>query len=146
MNTLKDSRRELSLGLNQNSLERVVCQVFKQYYSGAWIPPKKSSKPGDTDIIAPLPTRSSVRIQVKYYQGTAGTWAVEQLEKQMEEGDECIVVSTCRLSDEARKLAESLGIDVIEGSDLADLIFENIDSLDEEDLWSAGFSQNFELR
>ena len=67
---------------------------------------------------------------------------VHQLRNSMGKGEHGIIVTTNRASEAARKLAASdlsKPIGIIDGSEFAQLVLENLDELSREDRWALGF-------
>jgi hypothetical protein len=67
----------------------------------------------------------------------------------MELGEHGIIVTTNRASESARKLADSDSvkpIGMIDGPEFAELVFDNLDRLNDQDIWALGLRRALGLR
>ncbi len=137
-------------GINPTQFEEVVRKVLELYFPGLErLSTRNSPKGADTDLKAELPGNVTVRVQVKCYRDDwgkpLGEDAVKQLRGSMRPGDNGIIVTTGKASEEAKKLADSdpeKPIAIIEGPDFAQLVFDNIEKLSDQDLWELGLRCN----
>lgn len=139
-------------GINSSSFEEAVRKVLSLYFPGLERLATTNAAVGDTDLKTSLPGGIVVRIQVKCYQDQQGPLteeAVQQLRGSMELGDHGIVVTTNRVSPEAIKAAEtdpSRPISIIEGVEFSQLVFDNLEQLTDQELWSLGLRREIATR
>lgn len=130
-------------GVNSNTFEDAVCSLLSNYFPGLHRLATTNSKEGDTDLLAELPGGVNVRIQVKYFyvkQGVLKEDAVEQLAASMQSGDNGIIVTSTKIGESAKNKANEIfkesskEINFIDGKEFVELLFEQVDSLSEEEL------------
>ena len=95
----------------------------------------------DADVKASKEDRFSsdnLLVQVKHHQGISGDWGIKQLEEikrlsQKDYSDHILIfVTSAEVTTDLRKKAESLSIRVIDGHELADWIYENLNKLNQD--------------
>ncbi len=136
-------------GVNPFTFEEAVRKLLSLYYPSLDRQSTRNSSSGDTDLKADLPGDVVVRIQVKNFypsMGHLGEDAVRQLADSMEPGDIGIVVTSGVVGNDAKDLAskyaeKGLYISFIDGQQFVDLLFENIDSIDEQSLGVFGLTR-----
>lgn len=133
-------------GIQSSSFEDVVETVLDNYFPNITRQATTSNEIGDTDLKADLPGGVTVRVQVKHFypdQGELPAKAVSQLEKSMTPGDNGIVVTSTKASDEAVKAANASNhqIGIIDGSEFVELIFENLEDFTNEELRTLGLQE-----
>ena len=141
------------IGVNPNTFEEAVRKLLSLYYPSLERQSTRNSSTGDTDLRANLPGDVVVRIQVKNFypsMGPLGEDAVRQLAESMEPGDIGIVVTSGDVGSEAKDLArkyeeKGLYISFIDGQQFVDLLFENIDSIDEQSLDVFGLTRKLTI-
>jgi len=140
-------------GINSSRFETAVLKVLSFYFPNLQRLATTNAPVGaDTDLKTSLPGDVVIRVQVKCYQDDQGELqedAVRQLRESMDPGDHGIVVTTNRVSETARALATSdtaKPIGVVDGPDFAQLVFDNLDRLDDEDIWSLGLRRALAVR
>ncbi|HUW34669.1 MAG TPA: restriction endonuclease [Planctomycetota bacterium] len=140
-------------GISSPRFEEAVQRVLSLYYPGLQrLPTKNAPNGGDTDLKTSLPGGVVIRVQVKCYQdhvGEISEAAVRQLRESMELGEHGIVVTTNRASEKARKLAESdpqKPIGIIDGPRFAEIVFENLEQLKDQDIWALGLRRSLTVR
>ncbi|GAB4326078.1 MAG: hypothetical protein Kow0074_20250 [Candidatus Zixiibacteriota bacterium] len=140
-------------GVNSNQLENSVRNLLALYFPGLERLATKNAPAGaDTDLMSSLPGGVIVRVQVKCFQDAQGSLessVVDQLRKSMEPGEHGIIVTTGKVCDAARQaaLAESdRPIGIIDGSEFAELVFDNIERLTDQDLWNLGLRRSIAVR
>ncbi len=130
--------------VNSNTFEDAVCSLYIRFFPGLRRLATTSSDKGDTDLLAELPGKVNVRIQVKHFypeHGEVQDWVVDQLAGSMETGDHGIIVTSGAISISARKKAEALAdktISFIEGQEFVEHLFEAIDTMPKEALATFG--------
>ncbi len=140
-------------GINSPGFEKAVLKILSFYFPGLVRLATTDAPAGaDTDLRTSLPGGIIVRVQVKCYQddrGALGEDAIRQLRDSMELGEHGIIVTTNRASESAQKLAASDSvkpIGIIDGPEFAELIFDNLDRLNDEDTWALGLRRALGLR
>lgn len=140
-------------GINSTRFEEAVLKVLSFYFPDLLRLATTNAPVGaDTDLRTELPAGIVIRVQVKCYRGDWGELsedAVLQLRGSMEVGEHGIVVTSNRASEEARRSADSdplRPIGIIDGPDFAQLVFDNLDKLDDDDLWTLGIRRALGLR
>jgi len=140
-------------GVNDDQFESAVQAVLSFYFPYIKRLGKQNAPPGaDTDLLAELPGKVVVRVQVKCFReqlGNLGVAAVEQLRKSMNPGDNGIIVTTNEADADAVALAEKSPerpIDIIDVNEFAEIVFENIDKLRDEDLHRLGLTRPLAIR
>lgn len=131
-------------GINSPRFEEAVCRVLSYYFPGLERLATTNAPLGDTDLKTSLPGGIVVRVQVKCYQDSWGALteaAVQQLRDSMELGEHGIIVTTNKVSPEAVNAAgkdPAKPIGIIDGVEFAQLVFDNLDRLADQDLWALG--------
>ena len=140
-------------GINSTRFEEAVLKILSFYFPGLVRLATTDAPAGaDTDLRTSLPGGIIVRVQVKCYQddrGALGEDAVRQLRDSMELGEHGIIVTTNRASESAQKLADSDSvkpIGMIDGPEFAELVFDNLDRLNDQDIWALGLRRALGLR
>jgi len=140
-------------GINSPRFEKVVLKVLSFYFPGLYRLATTNAPAGaDTDLKAALPGGIVVRVQVKCYRDDRGSLredAVRQLRDSMELGEHGIIVTTNRASESAQNLAASDSlkpIGIIDGPEFAQLVFDNLDRLNDEDIWALGLRTALAVR
>lgn len=140
-------------GINSPRFEEAVLKVLSYYYPGLCRLATTNSPVGaDTDLKTSLPGGIVIRVQVKCYRDTWGELqedAVRQLRDSMELGEHGIIVTTNRASEAAYKLAASDSmkpIGIIDGPEFAQLVFDNLDKLNDGDMWTLGIRRALTVR
>ncbi len=134
--------------INSSTFEEAVAVMLRNYFPGIRRLATTNSNVGDTDLLAELPGKITVRIQVKHFypdQGELKTWVVDQLADSMETGDNGIIVTSGTISDEAIRKAEALSdkrISFIDGAEFVELLFESIAETPEDTLMVFGLSRS----
>jgi predicted Mrr-cat superfamily restriction endonuclease len=140
--------RGLIPNINSSTFEEAVRVVLKNYFPSIRRLSTSNSKVGDTDLLAELPGKITVRVQVKHFypdQGELKAWVVDQLAGSMETGDNGIIVTSGRISDEAIRKAEGLPdkrISFIDGTEFVEILFESIEQTPEDALMVFGLSRS----
>lgn len=132
-------------------LENLVKELLlTSGYSTAEISGKRAYKgAGDADVVASRlawPCDELLLVQVKHHQGTTGTWAMSQLKEIRETmegyGDhQLVVVTTGVIRPEDRAAAGVDEIDVVDGQELVQWIYESIPKLRPETRAKLGISE-----
>jgi predicted Mrr-cat superfamily restriction endonuclease len=140
-------------GINSPRFEEAVLKILSFYFPGLVRLATTDAPAGaDTDLRTSLPGGIIVRVQVKCYQDDRGGLhedAVRQLRDSMELGEHGIIVTTNRASESAQELAASdslKSIGIIDGPEFAELVFDNLDRLNDEDIWALGLRRALALR
>lgn len=85
-----------------------------------------------------------VLIQVKHHTGLSDDYGINQLKLIKESGlydfDYLVFVTSAKISDENRNLAEKVDIKVIDGDELINWIYDDIDKLSDDTLYELGIS------
>jgi len=132
--------------VNSNPFEDAVCSLYSRFFPGLRRLATTGSEKGDTDLLAELPGKVNVRIQVKHFypkQGELQDWVVDQLASSMEAGDHGIIVTSGAISKAAREKTEGIvdkTITFIDGQEFVEHLFEAIDSIPKEVLATFGIS------
>ncbi len=100
-----------------------------------------------------LPGNAIVRVQVKHFypeEGDLRTRVVEQLAASMDPGDRGIIVTSGTIGQEARVKAScyennNINIGFIDGEQFVDLLFENIDDMDDNSLYVFGLTRTLRM-
>lgn len=120
-------------------LENLVCELMKcEGYEAEVLPKNKFTGQADADIRAIKKDSfmsKKIFVQVKHHSGYSGRHGIEQIInvlalKEYEEYDGCFITSAM-VTDDARKLADKNGIEVMDGNRLVELIINNLDKLSE---------------
>jgi len=140
---LKRLRQGELRGVHSASFEDVAVTVLENYFPNITRQSTTSDPEGDTDLKTDLPGGVTVRVQVKHFypdEGQLPVSAVTQLEKSMTLGDNGIVVTSTKASKEAIDAANEsdFQIDIIDGSEFVELIFENLEEFDPDELLVLG--------
>ena len=140
-------------GINSSSFEKAAQRVLSIYFPGLVKLASTNAPIGfDTDLKTTLPSGIVIRVQVKCFQdewGKLGAEVVRQLRGSMDEGDLGIIITTGSISEDAALEANKdqlKSIRFINGSEFADLVFDNIEKLDDDDLWNLGLRKNLIVR
>jgi len=140
-------------GINSPTFEVAVRKVLSFYYPGLVKLATTNAQIGaDTDLKTDLPGGVVVRVQVKCFQDSQGPLSasvVTQLRDSMDVGENGIIVTTNRISEEAQQAAavdSERPINFIDVAEFAALVFENKPELDARDLWHLGLRQVIEVR
>lgn len=143
------------IGLNSNKIEDIACEILKRYLPGIGRLSTQNTKgSGDSDLKAELLGGIVVRVQIKnFYKdfGDVKGWVVDQLADSMEEMEYGIVLTTTAISEEAKERAnyylinERKKISFIDGVQLVELIFENIDNFSDENLLTLGLQRQLNV-
>lgn len=140
-------------GINSPRFEKAVLKVLSFYFPGLLRLATTNAPAGaDTDLKTSLPGGIVVRVQVKCYQdeyGELGEYAVRQLRASMEAGEHGLIVTTNRASLAGQQEASSdslTPIGIIDGPEFAELVFDNLERLDDEDLWTLGLGRALRVR
>lgn len=147
-------RTEKGLGIAAGGygLEKLIRDIFEVKGYEAFIPSKNDRPAGeDVDIVAHKEGEFGSKgekylIQVKHHRGNTGRTGLVQLIacKDDEENDEyCykkILITTAKVADELKKEAELHNIIVVEGRQLSEWLFENLDLLSKVTLLKLGIS------
>ena len=134
-------------GVNRNTFEDAVCELLSKYYPGLRRLPTNNSSEGDTDLMTELPGNVIVRVQVKHFfpeEGDLRPRDVEQLAASMDPDDHGIIVTSGTIGPEAKNRAsryENINIDFIDGVQFVDLLFENINEIDDNALHAFGLTR-----
>jgi len=122
--------------------------MLDNYFPGIQRLATTNSKEGDTDLLAELPGKVIVRVQVKHFYPELGElkeWVVDQLANSMAPGDNGIIVTSGTVSEEAIRKAEALPdkrISFIDGAEFVRLLFDSITEMSEETLTVFGLSHS----
>jgi len=140
-------------GINSPRFEKAVRKVLSFYFPELRPLPTTNAPVGaDTDLITDLPGGIVIRVQVKCYRDEWGELRedpVHQLRNSMEIGEHGLIVTTNRASEAAQKLAASdplKPMGIIDGPEFAQLLFDNLDKLDAEDMWTLGLRRALAVR
>lgn len=140
-------------GINSPRFEEAVLKILCFYFPGLVRLGTTNAPAGaDTDLRTSLPGGLVVRVQVKCYQDDWGELkedAVRQLRDSMELGEHGIIVTTNRASEAAQRSADfdpQKPIGIIDGPEFAQLIFDNLDKLKDEDIWTLGLRRALTVR
>lgn len=130
------------LGLEYLVKELFICEEYK-----AEVLPKSTFPDGDADVYAVKSDKfqeTKILIQVKHHKGFTGEWGLQQLSKikTSEEYKDCkfVLITSGDISEEVRKSADSLDIEVMEGNELVDWVMENMQKLTVETKIKLGLS------
>lgn len=136
-------------GINSPAFEKAVLKVLSFYFPFLHQLPTTNAPVGaDTDLITQLPGSVVIRIQVKCFQDKDGPlkpWVVTQLRDSMEPGENGIIVTTNRIGQEAREVADrdsEKPINFIDVTDFVQLVFENQENLTDQELWALGLKRS----
>lgn len=126
-------------------LENLVAELLTAEGFQVKMPGKAAFKGNaDADVMAFREDRFSsttLLIQVKHHEGTTGFQAVRQLEAIDEELQaQKWIVTTAKMSQDAKAAAEEQGINIIEGEDLVDWIVEQLKKLSDDTRRRLGIS------
>ncbi len=118
-------------------LEHLVKELFEcESYHANILAKTAFPEYGDADVLAVKSDRfqeTKILIQVKHHSGYTDIWGIEQLKKIKElsayEDYKFMLVTSAKISEEVRREADTFGIVTIDGLELIDWIFENIDNL-----------------
>lgn len=132
--------------VNSVSFEDVVEVVLENYFPNITRQSTTSDPEGDTDLKTDLPGGVTIRVQVKHFYSDRGELpakAVSQLKKSMNPGDNGIVVTSTNASAEALDAANhaDFQLDIIDGSEFVELIFENLEEFSQDELETLGLRE-----
>ena len=138
-NYLKHLQQGKLRGVHSASFEDVAVTVLENYFPNITRQSTSSDPEGDTDLKTDLPGGVTVRVQVKHFypdQGQLPVSAVTQLEKSMTPGDNGIVLTSTEASEEVIETANTsdFQIDIIDGSEFVELVFENLEEFTADEL------------
>jgi predicted Mrr-cat superfamily restriction endonuclease len=140
-------------GINSPRFEEAVLKILSFYFPGLQRLATTNAPAGaDTDLKTSLPGGIVVRVQVKCYRDDWGELrddAVTQLRDSMEVGEHGIIVTSNRAGESAQKLAASDSlrpIGIIDGPEFSQLVFDNLDRLNDEDIWALGLRRALAVR
>lgn len=126
--------------VNANTFEDAVCSLYGKFFPGLRRLAKTNSKIGDTDLLAELPGKVNIRVQVKHFypkQGELRDEVVDQLADSMEPGDHGIIITSGTISKSAVAKADALAdktISFIEGQEFVEHLFGAINDMPKEAL------------
>ena len=115
-------------------LEELVRELFECEKYEAQILPKQTYKSyGDADISAKSKF-INILAQVKHHKGNTGAWGIEQLKEIKKNGedegyDKLVLITSGNICEDVQKEAEQNGILTMDGKQLADWIYENVNEL-----------------
>ena len=118
-------------------LEELVCELFECDKFEAHILSKRAFKSyGDADVEA-TSKFISVLAQVKHHNGNTGIWGIEQLKEIKKNGedkgyDKLMLITSGTVNDNVQQEAEKYGIMFMDGEQLVDWIYENLNDLSAE--------------
>jgi len=142
----------LGLAAGGYGLEKLVREIFEVKGYTASIPAKNSRPVGeDVDVIAQKEGEFGSKgekylVQVKHHQGTTGGTGLDQLIacKDDEEDDEYyykkILITTAKVNDDLKEKADLKSIIIVEGDQLAEIVYDMLDILPKETLLKLGIS------
>ncbi len=119
-------------------LEELVRELFEcEKYEAQILPKNKFKSWGDADIIAMSKFQISILAQVKHHKGYTDTWGIEQLKEIKKNGedegcDKLMLITSGNVKEDIKQEAEKHGILVMDGEQLVDWIYENINELSAE--------------
>lgn len=159
MGQLKDEYREKLQshtlpGVYPSSFEDVVKIVLRTQVPLLQRTATTSDPEGDTDLKAELPGGVAFRVQVKHFtdeQGRLGSKPVNQLAKSMDPGDVGLVVTSGSVGEKAARRSdelfevESKVVEFINGEDLVEMIFANLEEFDDEELEALGLLREYRV-
>lgn len=148
-------RTEKGLGLAAGGygLEKLIKEIFELKGYGAEIPSKNDRPAGeDVDVVATKEGELGSKgdkylVQAKHHRGTTGREGLDQLIacKDEEEDDtyfyKKILITTAKVNKKLKKEAEDNNIIVVEGQQLAEWVFENLNLLSKTTLRRLGISE-----
>jgi len=130
--------KALGLSAGGDGLEKLIQEIFIIQGYNAIIPAKSAAKGiADVDIIAtrenPFSDTERILVQVKHHDSKTGMKGVTQLDKYEESEDficsRKILITTAEFGEGVINKAVDLGIMTMEGTELVNWIYENIDQL-----------------
>lgn len=116
-------------------LEELVCELFNCEKYEAQVLSKRAFKSyGDADISAISKFQINILAQVKHHNGNTGIWGVEQLKEIRKNGeaegyDKLMLITSGSVQENVKKEADNYGIIIMDGEQLVDWIYENINEL-----------------
>ncbi len=118
-------------------LEHLVKELFEcESYHANVLAKTAFPEYGDADVLAVKSDKfqeTKILIQVKHHSGYTNNWGLEQLKKIKEisayEDYKFMLVTSAKISKEIKEQADILDIVTVDGLELIDWIFENIDNL-----------------
>ena len=146
MEYLNRLQKGLLRNINSNTFEDAVCSLYTRFFPGLRRLATTNSNKGDTDLLAELPGKVNVKIQVKHFYpeyGEVQDWVVDQLTDSMETGDHGIIITSGTVSISAKKKAEAIvdkTVSFIDGQEFVEHLFEAIDTMPKEALVTFGLT------
>lgn len=143
-------RGDTNLQTGGIGLEKLICEIMEiEGYESNIL--SKRAFPGyaDADIVASKEDRfmsQKYLIQVKHHHGYSGEWGLMQLK---EIGNLCgdkyddynlLFITSASVDERVKKKAEEMGIDVLDGRDLAEMIYDNARKLSKDTREKLGIS------
>ena len=118
-------------------LEHLVKELFEcEGYHANVLAKTAFPEYGDADVLAVKSDRfqeTKILIQVKHHSGYTDSWGIEQLKKIKElsayEDYKFMLVTSAKISEKIKEKADTLDIVTVDGLELIDWIFENIDNI-----------------
>ena len=118
-------------------LEHLVKELFQcENYHANVLAKTAFPEYGDADVLAVKSDKfqeTKILIQVKHHSGYTDNWGLEQLKKIKElsayEDYKFVLATSAKISDKIKENANTFDIATIDGIELIDWIFENIDNL-----------------
>ncbi len=129
-------------------LEHLVKELFEcENYHADVLAKTAFPEYGDADVLAVKSDRfqeTKILIQVKHHSGYTDNWGLQQLKKIKEfnayEDYKIMLVTSAKISEKTKEEADAFDIITVDGSELVDWIFENIDNLNIETKTKLGIS------
>lgn len=119
-------------------LEELVCELFECEKYEAQVLSKRTFKNyGDADVRAISKFQINILAQVKHHNGYTGVWGIEQLKEIKRNGeyegyDKLMLITSGIVNDNVKQEADKYGIMIMDGEQLVDWIYENINELSAE--------------
>lgn len=119
-------------------LEELVCELFECEKYEAQVLSKRTFKNyGDADVRAISKFQINILAQVKHHNGYTGVWGIEQLKEIKRNGeyegyDKLMLITSGIVNDNIKQEADKYGIMIMDGEQLVDWIYENINELSAE--------------
>ncbi len=118
-------------------LEYLVKELFEcENYHANVLAKTAFPEYGDADVLAVKSDRfqeTKILIQVKHHSGYTDSWGLEQLKKIKElsayEDYKFLLVTSAKISEKIKEKADTYDIVIVDGLELIDWFFENIDNL-----------------
>ncbi len=148
LNRLQNGKTYLQTG--GRGLEDLVCELMRcEGYESRVLSKRAFPNSADADIEAVKEDSfisQKILVQVKHHHGYSGDWGLRQLNaiKEMENEKyldyNFILITSAQVGDDVRKKALEMDIDVRDGYDLVDLIYNNIEKLSTDTKRKLGIS------